>query len=536
MKIRLVYILLLIILFHTNGVAQIRILTIGDSTMADYDEVKNSESKEKRGWAQMLPYFLTDGVQVDNAAKNGRSSKSFYFEFWGTLRETLKPGDYVVIQFGHNDEKNSGQDAPEGNPKDRGTAPWGQYQKYLKFYIDESRNRGAIPILATPVVRGLFEPDGKTLTAVALHNLKDQLAVPNDSAMNYVQAMKAVAREANVPLVDMTTLTKELVTTYGSERAKEIIYCQEDNTHLKALGGLLFAQLFAKDLASLNSLNKYIRFPQTISTTPNTVDFGSQLASIPSVKAISIAGIGLEAPSDIRLEAQPPFEVSLHPEKDFQREISITSSKNDLYIPVYIRFIASGSETYNKSLHVTSNGQEQNIKLLGSGIAVDKNKTIRVKVSPVKGEKEPKVKGKVSAKLNISGLIYKNRVFTTPDEKWIEDEIDINSSRYIELAISATENIYINHLSFSMKSIGTDKMRFTALGSFDPTFSQVDSYAVMESINGKNVKTYSFDKMIQLSKGKTYILRIYPWDKTGGNDKYLLLENITVKGLEGEKR
>lgn len=534
MRIRFVYILLMIILFHTNGLAQIRILTIGDSTMADYDEVKNSESKEKRGWAQMLPYFLTNDVRVDNAAKNGRSSKSFYFEFWGTLRETLKPGDYVVIQFGHNDEKNNGQDAPEGNPKDRGTAPWGQYQKYLKLYIDESRNRGAIPILATPVVRGLFEPDGKTLTAVALHNLKDQLTIPNDSTMNYVQAMKAVAHETNATLIDMTTLTKQLVINYGPGKAKEIIYCQEDNTHLKALGGLLFAQLFATDLASKNILNKYIQFPKTISATPNIVDFGSQLASIPSVKAISIAGMGLEESSDIKLKVQSPFEVSLYPEKDFQKEISITSSTNDLYIPIYIRFTANGSEAYNKFLSVTKNGQEQNIKLLGSGIAIDKNKTITVDISPVKGEKEPKVKGKVSAKLNISGLAYKNRVFTTPDDKWIEDEIDVNSSRYIELTISATEYIYINHLSFSIKSIGTDKMRFTALGSFDPSFSQVDSYAVMESISGKSVKTYSFDKMIQLSKGKTYILRIYPWDRTGGNDKYLLLENITVRGLEAK--
>lgn len=530
------YILLFFCFSVLSGTAQIRILTIGDSTMADYDEVKNSESKEKRGWAQMLPYFLADGVQVDNAAKNGRSSKSFYLEFWSTLRETLKPGDYVVIQFGHNDEKNNGQDAPEGDPKDRGTAPWGQYRKYLKLYIDESRNRGAIPVLATPVVRGLFETDGKTLTPVALHNLVNQLAVPNDSAMNYVQAMKAVARETNVPLVDMTSLTKHLVTAYGPEKAKEIIYCHEDNTHLKALGGLLFAQLFAKDLASKNILNQYIRFPQTISVTPDTVDFGSQMASVSSVKAVSIAGMELKSSSDIKLEAQSPFEISLHPEKDFQKEISITSPERSLYIPVYIRFTASDSGTYNKPLSISLNGQKQSIRLLGSGIAVDKNKTIKVEISPVKGDKKPKVKGKISAELNISGLAYKNRVFTTPDDKWIENEIDLNSSRYIELAISATENVYINHLSFSMKSIGTDKMYFTALGSSDPAFSQVDSYAVMESISGKDAKTYSFDKMIQLPKGKTYLLRIYPWEKTGGNDKYLLLENITAKGFEAEDR
>lgn len=526
--------LLLVCLFCMHTMAQVRILTIGDSTMADYDEVKNSEEKEKRGWAQMLPYFLTDEVQVDNAAKNGRSSKSFYIEFWAKLRETIKPGDYVVIQFGHNDEKNNGQDASEGDPKDRGTAPWGQYQKYLKIYINDARERGATPILATPVVRGLFQPNGKTLTPVALHNLVDLLTVKNDSAMNYVQSMKAVAREMNVPLVDMTSLTEDLVTNFGPEKAKQLIYCQEDNTHLKALGGLMFARLFANDLEKKGILKNYIRFSQELSVTPKELDFGSQLTAIPSVKAISICGMDISSRSNVQLAVSTPFEISFHPEKDFQNELHISSEAKDLYNAIYVRFTPKDAISYNQQLTITVNDKRQDIELRGSGIAVDRDKEVEVKVF-INGENMASIASEgILSNIKLEGLTLSEQGFIPTDKKWSEGEIDLNSSRYIELAVTTKEDMYVNHLSFTLKAIGTDNMRFTALGSFDPAFSKVDSYAVMESVSSKKERVLSFDKMIKLSKGKTYILRIYPWDKTGGRDKYLVLENITIKGLEAK--
>ncbi len=251
-------IIALLLLVCSSITAQVRILTIGDSTMADYDEEKRSGEDEMRGWSQMLPTFVRDNVTVDNRAKNGRSSKSFYYEFWETLRETLQPGDYVFIQFGHNDEKADGLDTDPDDKKGRGTAAWGQYQEYLTRYVNESRDKGAIPILLTPVVRRLFD-DNNNIIGKGLHNLTD--IAPDDSTMNYPMAMRSLAHKLSVPLVDMTSLTKNLVEEYGAQKAKEVIYAKNDNTHLKAMGGILFSELAVKDLLKQGILTDYIYIP-----------------------------------------------------------------------------------------------------------------------------------------------------------------------------------------------------------------------------------------------------------------------------------
>lgn len=253
---KIILIITALLFFNFSVRSQVRILTIGDSTMANYDEEKNSGEKEMRGWVQMLPTFLNDNVELNNAAKNGRSSKSFYYEFWESLRETLKPGDYVFIQFGHNDEKADGLDSDENDKKQRGTAAWGQYLKYLGLYISESRERGAIPILFTPVVRRLFDENNKNIIGKGLHNLTD--IAPDDSTMNYPLAMRSLAYALSVPLVDMTSLTEKSVKDFGAEKSKEIIYANNDNTHLKLMGGVLFAKLAVEELLRQNILTENI--------------------------------------------------------------------------------------------------------------------------------------------------------------------------------------------------------------------------------------------------------------------------------------
>jgi len=245
--------LLLFLLTFSMTEAKVRIFTIGDSTMADYDTIKYSGDKEQRGWCQLFPTLLSDGVTLKNAAKNGRSSKSFYKEIWVKLRDQLQPGDYVFIQFGHNDEKQNGLDTDENDSTARGTNPWSQYQKYLKLYVTEARDRGAIPILFTPVVRRYFTDD--KLTQKAQHNLKDNAS---DTTLNYVASMKSVARQLSVPLIDMTASTKELVEAYGPDKSKIELYINADNTHLKKEGANQFSLLAAKELIGKNILRKYI--------------------------------------------------------------------------------------------------------------------------------------------------------------------------------------------------------------------------------------------------------------------------------------
>jgi len=233
--------------------AKTRIFTIGDSTMADYDTVKYSGEKEQRGWCQLFPTLLSGDVSLKNAAKNGRSSKSFYKEVWVKLRNELQPGDYVFIQFGHNDEKQDGLDTDDNDSTLRGTNPWGLYQKYLKLYVNEARERGAIPILFTPVVRRYFEK-GK-LTQKAQHNLIENAS---DTTLNYVASMKNMARQLSVPLIDMTAATKRLVEAYGPEKSKKELYINTDDTHLKNEGALRYAKLAALELKEKDILSKYI--------------------------------------------------------------------------------------------------------------------------------------------------------------------------------------------------------------------------------------------------------------------------------------
>ena len=244
--------LILFLFFFSLTQAKVKIFTIGDSTMADYDTVKYSGEKEQRGWCQLFPSLLSNDVTLKNVAKNGRSSKSFYKEIWVKLRDQIKPGDYVFIQFGHNDEKQNGMDTDENDSTARGTNPWSMYQKYLKLYITETRDRGAIPVLFTPVVRRYFVA-GK-LTQKAQHNLNENAL---DTTLNYIASMKNVARQLTVPLIDMTSSTKNLVEKYGPDKSKKELFVNTDDTHLKKEGALQFAKLAAEELKVNNILHEY---------------------------------------------------------------------------------------------------------------------------------------------------------------------------------------------------------------------------------------------------------------------------------------
>lgn len=129
---------------------EVRIFLIGDSTVADKPEIDNPE----RGWGQMFPWFFDRGVVVENHARNGRSTKSFINENrWQRVLEALRPGDYVFIQFGHNDSKKE--------DTTRYAAPYTSYKQNLLRFVRESRSKGAIPILITPVSRRKFDESGR---------------------------------------------------------------------------------------------------------------------------------------------------------------------------------------------------------------------------------------------------------------------------------------------------------------------------------------------------------------------------------------
>ena len=216
--------------------AEAAIWLAGDSTMANY----SPERYPQTGWGQVLKKFCKPGVEVKNHAAGGRSAKSFIDEKrWDHIQKGLKKGDYVFIQFGHNDQK--GDQA-------RHTDPAGSYRDYLKKYIEDTRARGAYPVLVTSVARRLVEKG----------NIVNSLGT-------YPQAMKEVAAETHTPVIDLNSISIRKFNELGPEKAKEVFLHfgpekypdnypkgREDDSHFSEYGATLVAEMVVEDAKKQN--------------------------------------------------------------------------------------------------------------------------------------------------------------------------------------------------------------------------------------------------------------------------------------------
>ncbi|MET9382364.1 rhamnogalacturonan acetylesterase [Streptomyces sp. NPDC002928] len=196
----------------------------GDSTAAQ----KYADAAPETGWGMALPFFLRKELPVANHAVNGRSSKSFIDEGrFDVILGLIQPGDLLLVQFAHNDEKSE-------DPT-RYTEPWTTYQDCLRQYIDGARAHGARPVLATPVERRRFDADGN--------------AVPTHG--DYPAAMRALAEEERVALLDIQALSLALWQELGVEATKTYFNwtaTEQDNTHFNPPGAIAVARLVAREL------------------------------------------------------------------------------------------------------------------------------------------------------------------------------------------------------------------------------------------------------------------------------------------------
>lgn len=208
------------------------IYLIGDSTMSQKILSKYPET----GWGMAFPQFLQEGVAVKNFAKNGRSTRTFIEEgLWTEVLSQLNQGDILFIQFGHNDQS-------ETKP-DRYTPPLA-YQQNLKRFVVECREKGAFPILLTPVSRRKFDSNGKQL----------------ETHGKYPELVSKVAVSLGVPLIDLNALSINLYQNMGEEASKLLFLHLDkgehpnypdgliDNTHFSEYGARMIAQLVWKEL------------------------------------------------------------------------------------------------------------------------------------------------------------------------------------------------------------------------------------------------------------------------------------------------
>lgn len=210
------------------------IFMCGDSTMANKPLFP---AQPERGWGQLLALYFQQTLRIENLAMNGRSSKSFRDEGrWQPVLDRLQPGDYVIVQFGHNDEK-------KDDPK-RYTDALGSFKENLARYVREVREMKGYPVLATPVTRRSFNSQGEL----------------RDTHGDYSVATRQVAAEQKVPLLELHQRSAELLAKLGPERSKKMFMWYEpgefaslpegnqDSTHFNAYGASRICDLAVEEI------------------------------------------------------------------------------------------------------------------------------------------------------------------------------------------------------------------------------------------------------------------------------------------------
>lgn len=194
------------------------VVIVGDSTVANYPP-----EKPARGWGMYIQDRFKSGVVISNLAANGRSTKTFIEEGRWKTALSLKP-DYVLIQFGHNDS--------HAKEKHESTDAATDFLGFLRTYIDEARDAGAVPILVTPMLRRTYTVDGKL----------------EDILQPYADAMKTVAAEKSVPIIDLHAASRELYEKLGPDKVAELASEPTDKTHFNETGARAMAALVLERL------------------------------------------------------------------------------------------------------------------------------------------------------------------------------------------------------------------------------------------------------------------------------------------------
>lgn len=200
---------------------------IGDSTVA-----KNTiHTYPQTGMSQGLDRYIARHVRIESHAKNGRSTRSFLKEGrFAPVEQAMEPGDFLFIQFGHNDEK------PD---RARHTDPDTTYKENLTLFVRAAQKAGAYPVLITPIARRLFDGTGTFLPG---------------SHGAYPEAVRQLGKALKVPVIDLTDVTETYLVELGDEASRPLFVWPKDNTHLKPEGAVRMAGFLAEGLKNLGGV------------------------------------------------------------------------------------------------------------------------------------------------------------------------------------------------------------------------------------------------------------------------------------------
>lgn len=567
--------LLALFMSALTATAAIKVHTIGDSTMADYDE----NSTDKRGWCQMLQQFFdASEVIINNRGKSGASSKSFYLEapYWKTVIAGVNAGDYVLIQFAHNDEKNGGLDGDDviahakanGESSDgidyRGTTASGTFKKYIRAYIDETKAKGGKPIIVTPICRKYF--NGSTIRRNGMHDLGDSFSIlgstnkgsvpESDNTHDYAQALRDVAAEyEDIPVIDLTLMTRDMYLSYGESYCTENLFCSGDNTHPAKMGATLIARLAAQEMKAQGILADHIIVGTDITFSPTTGDFGKGYTGQTLTKEFNVSAFGLASQKGtFTFTVSKGFEVSTD-KVNYAQNVTADYTAGNLITTVYIRTTFASPGTTTGTLTATDGTVNRELSLTAECVNLNGGEEVSL-LWPLTADANPVATGPCTAVeetwtgMELQKYSSINNKAVWPAEsgrdtshqtqrnvieggEWPAGEIDEVSTRYIQFGMTApTETtIDIDKISLYVAGAGGSGMRCKIYYATDADFSDATLIQEFSSMAGNTVYPVEAIPVVSIKDGQSLYLRIYPWYSSAATGKTICLSDVYIHGM-----
>ncbi len=573
--------------------AKKKVHTIGDSTMANY---ATDGTTDKRGWAQMLQqFFNVDNVTVNNRGKSGASSKSFYLEsaYWPTLvtggSDAMQAGDFLLIQFAHNDEKNGGADgdvvkeyyANQGDATTaastdyRGTTASGTYKEYIRKYIDEAKAMGVKPIVVGPICRKYFSTDGQSIKRNGMHDLGDNFTIcdgttlstrnsvpASDDTYDYVAQARNVANEYDdVPFIDLTTLTANLYLSYGEAYCTSNLFCNDDSTHPAALGATLIAREFAQQLKSqaetetdykkkeiLMELAEDVIVSSEITFNPTSGDMGKAYQGQSIVKEFNISAFSVDADSEMTITTGNGFLVSLD-KTNYGNSVTVNANGNNIITSVYVKTNLNNPGEITGTLTASVGSQTASINLRAEAISLTGG-TETSAIWRLTSSCEPEANDLLTvSEQSLYDLTVKQygsigtepeartmQMLTTTSGTWGVGEIDEVSTRYTQFQITcpADYSFAVDKISYYISGRGGSAVSYHAYYSTNSDFS--NPVLIDEKVNiTKDMPTLmEFPVTVEIEEGQSLYVRLYPWyngQSSEASGKYLCISDMTIHGI-----
>ncbi len=575
---------LLTIVVSVLGSAK-KVHTLGDSTMAPYDE----SATVTRGWGMYFGNFLTNGWTSVNYAKGGRDSRGGYNELWQTAKNNVEAGDYVIITFGHNDEKNSGMDGEQLQAyyqgigqtwtETRGTIPSTTYKEWLGKIVDEAKALGAIPIICSPVCRSYFT--GSTIRRNGRHDLGDSYQVltqdgpvngtklaADDHTMDYAYHSQKLAEEKDVYFIDLTTATKELYESYGTQAKCEAqLFDGQGSTHFNTTGALLVARECARLMKAQGILADDIVLPTDLSVSPATGDMGEAYKGQTLTKEFTVNGFGLSPEAGtVTISAGEGIEVSFD-KTEWNTELTVDYTSSTLIKTFYARVTLTSDGDFSSKVTVSQGDKSIEIPVTATAVVLEggaevkaywrlesnddcvltgpaniipetyKGMLLQRYANPNKNTVWPDGTG-YDATRKMQRNLVNNPTETVKNDatvtvyRWPANEIDDNPDRYIEFGVKPNEgnDLKINNISLFLCGAGGNGMCAHVYYSTDDFVTRTTIFEG-KNMTANNPVLIQAQPVLTVKNGEQLLVRVYPWYNSQADDKTLCLSDVTISGM-----